>query len=419
MYIYTNFVNIILIIIFLYTIYLHSSKKELFQSNQVYHIADNKKNVKNSYFVDKNLYHKSIIFFDKHGYFDKDILGLSQKNIILYVDPYINYYVLGNKDTDTSSDYDDGIFVCLSFKKLNPNDPLWNLENKSIAYNYLSDYLFIQALIKAYRLDIRKIKLIKIHDNDLKNVEKSFDLLFTYVVINSEYMKMLETSLYYINSMVDIDINRILPFYPFIRENKKSMREYFSKDSIKEYVYDNVESIPLMNYKIITFEERFITRLKLSEDYIGKVSTNDINTEYNTEMIGYGCYGNQSIYNKFECNSEYNIDGTKKTYYSLWDKKCDTDDECPFYNANNNYVNKRGGCQNGSCELPVGIKRLAFMKFDNKGMNAPFCYECDDMLDFECCNKLKNPDYVFANDRDDRMKYNLQSIIGRLDYINF
>lgn len=421
MYLHTNIINFILIIIFIYTIYLHSIKSEGFQTSNTVHIADNKNNVTASYDVDKNLYHKSIVFLKNHGYYDKSIIGLSkEKNkdkVILYLDPYINYYILGNKDNNIL-DYRDGIFICLSFKKLNSNDPdpLWNLENKIIAYNYISDYLFIQALIKAYRLDIRKIKLIKINDSDLQKVDKIFDLLFTYVVINSEYMNILESSSYYINSMIDIDINRILPFYPFIRENHKSMREYFSKDLIKEHVYDNVALIPLMNYKIITFDENFITRLKLPEDYIGKTDNkNSVDNNESRDVIGYGCYGNQTIKNKFECNSEYNIDGSRKTYYSIWDKKCDSNEECPFYTAHKN----RGGCDKGQCELPVGIKRLAFMKYDDKGVNAPFCYECNDMLDFECCNKIKNPDYVYPNDRDYRLKYNLQSIIDRLDYINY
>jgi len=125
------------------------------------------------------------------------------------------------------------------------------------------------------------------------------------------------------------------------------------------------------------------------------------------------------ISNIFECNSKFNIDGTTKSYYSLWDKKCNTNDECPFYKANIKYNNERGGCKDGFCELPIGIKRLGFMKYDNEGLNTPLCYECDNMRDFDCCNKLKNPDYVFANDREERLKLNMQTIIGQLDYIHY
>jgi competence protein ComGC len=411
--------NIILLFVFGFTIYLHAKKTEMFQSKTEYHIVDNNNNISNAYDIDKNVYHKSIMNLKKQGYFDKKSIGLNDGKIILYIDPYLNYYVLGNKD-DNILDYKDGIFVCLSFTKLNSSESVWNLENKIVAYNYVSDYLFVQALIKAYRLDITKIKLVKIDDKDLKQVDKIFDLFFTYVVIDSRYMKMLESSLYYINSMIDVDINRLLPFYPFIRENYKSMREYFSKDTIKEYIYNDAALIPLMNYQIITFDETFITRLKLPEDYIGiqKIS-GEQTQEYTNEIIGYGCYGNQKIHNMYECNSEYNINGTKKTYYSLWDKQCSSNDECPFYKANTKYINERGGCKNGLCEFPLGIKRLGFMQYDNKGINAPFCYECSNTRDLDCCNKIKNPDYVFANDRQDRLNNNLQSIIDQIDYSNY
>jgi hypothetical protein len=418
-------INMILSLVFAFTIYLHAKKTEMFQSMTTYHITDNKKNLTNAYDIDKNTYHKSIINLKKQGYYDKNSIGINEGKIILYVDPYINYYILGNKD-DNILDYKDGIFVCLSFTRLYSSYSVWELENKIIAYNSLSDYLFVQALIKAYRLDMKKIKLIKIDEKDLKSIDKVFDLFFTYVVIDSEYMKTLESSLYYINSMIGVDINRLLLFYPFLRENHKSMREYFSKDITKEYIYDAVGLIPLMNYKIISFDESFITRLKLPDDYIGKTNTVEQSQqqkqkpqEYTNEIIAYGCYGNEKIYNMHECNSEYTIDGTKKTYYSIWDKKCSVDNECPFYKANTKYENHRGGCQNGLCELPLGIKRLGFMKYDNKDMNAPFCYECSDIHDLDCCNKIKNPDYVFTNDRQDRLKNNLQSIIDQLDYTNY
>ena len=75
--------------------------------------------------------------------------------------------------------------------------PIKLFSNKVIAYIYMSDYLFIQALIKAYRQDITKIRLRKIKIDDLKMIDKQFDYLFTYVVIGSEYMKTLKYSKYF------------------------------------------------------------------------------------------------------------------------------------------------------------------------------------------------------------------------------
>jgi hypothetical protein len=130
----------------------------------------------------------------------------------------------------------------------------------------------------------------------------------------------------------------------------------------------------------------------------------------------YGCYGNSEIKGKFECDSYYNIDGTPKTYYSLWDKRCVADEECPYYKANTNYPNNRGGCINGGfCEFPVGVKRLGFTKYSDKNLNKPLCYNCNDVGVADATAK-KKPDYVFENDFNEREKYKLNTIISLLDY---
>ena len=138
---------------------------------------------------------------------------------------------------------------------------------------------------------------------------------------------------------------------------------------------------------------------------------NDIN---NKGMGFYGCYGNSEIKNKFECDSYYKIDGTPKNYYSLWDKRCVSNDECPYYKSNNNYINNRGGCiNNGYCEFPVGVKRLGFTKYIDTNLNKPLCYNCDNVEDKD---NPKKPDYVFENDFNERVKYKLNTIISLLDY---
>jgi hypothetical protein len=107
----------------------------------------------------------------------------------------------------------------------------------------------------------------------------------------------------------------------------------------------------------------------------------------------------------------YKIDGTPKNYYSLWDKKCVANEECPYYKSNSNYLNNRGGCiDNGFCEFPVGVKRLGFTKYTDTYLNKPLCYNCEGK------EMPKKPDYVFENDFNDRVKYNLNTIISLLDY---
>ena len=378
----------------------------------------------------------------KKGKIDKDTLGTGiedptvlavirrDSNIQLLIDPYINYYILNNRAT--VGNYKEGVFVCLSFKVLHDKDCIWDLKNKVVAYLFMSDYLFIQALIKGYKLDINDVYIRKVSYTDLENTEKMFDYLFTYMVLDSEYMNFICNQRYYINGLKDVDINRIKAYYPFVKENYNTVKYYYDKsiesknksnesNSLNDidslYISTEKSLLPIMSYAIISSVENFITRLEMPGDYLeaGKESyyTSDKKQEGAGGGTGgyYGCYGNGEIKGKFECDSYYNIDGTPKTYYSLWDKRCVADDECPYYKVNTKYPNTRGGCiEGGFCEFPVGVKRLGYTKYSDTNLNTPLCYNCDDPED------NGKPDYVFENDFNEREKYKLNTIISLLDY---
>ena len=111
-------------------------------------------------------------------------------------------------------------------------------------------------------------------------------------------------------------------------------------------------------------------------------------------------------FNESTCKS---FSFNKKTF-GVWDKPCVNNQECPFYKANKNYSNRRGGCINGYCEMPKNIKRVGYKYYDTK--NKPFCHNCKnkDCLGeecFTCCEEqydrkkypfLKSADFVFEND---------------------
>lgn len=377
--------------------------KDTFVNNKAI-VADNNMNVENAIFIDRQTYQNALDSVKQVGTIKRGIIDSNQ--IELYVDPYIDYYIFDNKQNHS---YKDGIFICLSYKKIEKEECIWDLEGKVVAYIYVSDYLFIQALIKGYRLDKDKIHLRKLNLEDLDAPDKLFDYLITYAVINSKYMQYIDEQLYFKNGFKDVDIDRLKAFYPFIKENYNSMKFYFSDVTRKSYVNsENNVLIPIMNYSIVTYiTEGFITRL----DYLNDTDLGD----------EYGCYGNGSLTNKHACNSFYNIDGTEKTYYSLWDKRCKVNSDCPYYQANKNYPNDRGGCKDGYCEFPVGVKRLGFTKYDDQKLNNPLCYECSNMNDLECCKTIekntgRSPDYVFSGDFQDRVNNKMNTIISLLDY---
>lgn len=100
----------------------------------------------------------------------------------------------------------------------------------------------------------------------------------------------------------------------------------------------------------------------------------------------------------------------KENKVGYWDNPCKKNTDCPFYKANKNYDNNRGGCIDGFCEMPLNLKRVGYKSYDKT--DKPFCNNCD--LDnclgtdcYTCCDlqsnknkypNLKTPDYSFEND---------------------
>lgn len=124
------------------------------------------------------------------------------------------------------------------------------------------------------------------------------------------------------------------------------------------------------------------------------------------------CITNPSIKTKWACESRVDpVTREPKTQLDVWDKPCRSDNECPFYQANKNYVNVRGGCHNGYCEMPIGVRRLSFRKYVLNDQSFPYCHGCKNPRDPNCCEDqkdrtayptLKSPDVAFSMDHFER-----------------
>ena len=54
-----------------------------------------------------------------------------------------------------------------------------------------------------------------------------------------------------------------------------------------------------------------------------------------------------------------------------WDRPCERDADCPFFQKNRTYLNYRGGCLgSGFCELPLGVERVGY----RHSSGAPLCH---------------------------------------------
>lgn len=148
---------------------------------------------------------------------------------------------------------------------------------------------------------------------------------------------------------------------------------------------DKPDSIILPRNKTNSMVNKYLNRQLMQSE----VNLNRIQ-ELPNEYRCYGSYGS----NQLICENSYDSYYNKKKR-GVWDKICTTDSECPFYKANKNYTNKFGGCVDGFCEMPLGIKSVSPFFYDIH--STPLCYNCPNKS-LNCCKDQKNPDYIFNGD---------------------
>ena len=97
----------------------------------------------------------------------------------------------------------------------------------------------------------------------------------------------------------------------------------------------------------------------------------------------YSCVTNAKLEFDFQCEAEQG---------GVWDRPCQDDFECPFYNVDSG----RGGCDTimGHCEMPLGMKRTGFRKYDPA--TKAFCKDCPDPLSDPYCCDVDASRFAFA-----------------------
>ena len=116
------------------------------------------------------------------------------------------------------------------------------------------------------------------------------------------------------------------------------------------------------------------------------------------DKFPYYCFGSDAV-NKIDCEKL-----TKNNTKGVWDKACESDNECPFYQ----YGSDKGKCRQGICQFPVGVTRISPRKYINE--EQAICKNCNIGSSLtkigKCCieqkdrNKYPNinrPQYIFEN----------------------
>tara|TARA_B110000444_G_scaffold253193_1_gene283628 strand:- start:639 stop:1496 length:858 start_codon:yes stop_codon:yes gene_type:complete len=238
-----------------------------------------------------------------------------------------------------------------------------NINDRKIGYISDTDKNFINAISKSYR--IKPSKLIKL--NPKVPIFDNVDFGIISVSKNSNIFNVISDFDLFIYSFDNIDIDRINIFMKNIKlQDDFNIKEFWNFN--KKITTNKTTGL------YIDSTENFITRLKRDPEI---------------ENPKYHCYNDKTNINKQLCNMKYDTFGNIKNPQTIWDKPCEKNEDCPFYNKNKHYQTHKGKCIDNYCELPIGVRRLSYTKYDDSGIvNKPFCHNT------EKCND--DSDYVFA-----------------------
>ena len=383
--------------------------------------------------IDKNIIHNTLqidtmIFTTKEDEeFNKNYLGiLDYFNEFLRINYYLQYFDFteiskkwsyekqeGIKDVletfQDGEDKDDSILFVI--KNDNTTDELNAFNNSTILSN---DDIIV------YKIDITMINNIPINVGDR--------FLFSYQINKFEVNKI-----YYIAEVnqdhIIVENSKKIELSDEVINLNTNIIELKS-DTINEYNLDYGDSVYVLDYGLGIIVQ------KKGEDNLGKLyillenntdTSNNYNLggEYVNVRIREACVSDQlsggtgtgyvdDIYdiNDTPDNTDLDLYNVEKSFNDInvreWDNRCVEDEECPFYLKNKNYPNTRGGCINGYCEFPIGLKRISYKKYYEviNENNYPRCEGCDDD-NILCCEQqgadhdnFRGPNYIFSRNPD-------------------
>lgn len=221
--------------------------------------------------------------------------------------------------------------------------------------------------------------------------------------------------------------NNIIDNRTQIIKPKYSLKGFYdSYNNSFDFIGNNIENIPINENDIIILENQdrdeengtyYVKYIFDNKVLLKKIKDTHVNKDdyYKGLNINYNyeCINKPQIKTKGLCESEYTENNILKNNMDIWDKRCVYNTDCPFYQKNKNYKNYFGGCLDGYCQMPIGVKRIGYIKYDKN--TKPLCYNCiitnEKMNNNDCCfdqlNKklypnLISPDYAFELDQYER-----------------
>ena len=252
-------------------------------------------------------------------------------------------------------------------------------------------------------------QLVSLAISPLKTKKYNFNYYFT--ISTHPFVYILNIIATYIPKDTNLDILHIeiIGMEPKdkhmpVDANNRVLEEFTNNNNIvlESFINNNLLSSIKLEDKILS-KDNVINKMvyKQKQDYNDRVTRQ------------YSCFSGKGN-SEMECLANKDLDGNEKKP-GVWDYKCMDNSECPFYLANKNYPNQRGGCVNGTCEMPINIKQHSPHTYSLDPRYRPYCHKCIGN-DYRCCDlqqdkKIYNTDtadYMFKKDYSGRKPYSKQ-----------
>lgn len=328
------------------------------------------------------------------------------------------------KSEISNKEMDDILMLTIDFEKRKKYQALNFTQLEEYRYDYYSGFTgdkINNKVIQDCLLDILN-RINRVIGTDLV---RNYRLYFLFILINFQVIK--------VSTYQDIvKIDTLMDLYRFEKAsgfqiylemyidrneiiiNTMKVSGNFNEDKIKTSPFDKESNVNL--YKDYPYYKANLNNqngyLLDSNEQKKKILSVNENIQFLRNRLNKGknvvydnsfkCF-NSTGDNLYDCISDKDIIGREKNP-GVWDRPCLFDKECPFYKANKNTPNNFGGCVNGTCQMPLGVKNLGHHFYTN--LEKATCYNCIDkeyccldQLNLKKYSKLKSPDYAFKNDK--------------------
>lgn len=318
----------------------------------------------------------------------------------------------------TVTDKIDVVTYVPNIHKLKVFLPYCTIENLDISIHFPKKYIS-DFPVKSY-VGIDLLFYGKQHyglSNQYKRILKKYnnnDIINYYMIFFQFFDITIEENEKFNNHVIARKSLPILEQFTDIKP-KHNVHGYFDSDSHILTIDNNeIDHIPLVTNDTVKLsfqereEENGSYKFKSPNQLIRPKNRPGSDDEFDPR---YECYDHAEIAQIGLCISGYDQSGKNKKPKYIWDRRCETNEECPYYQKNKNYKNYRGGCLDGFCEMPIGQSNISYRTPSSK---KPYCHNCKDRLDPYCCEDQKDkdkyptlisPDYAFELDMFERIYY--------------